>query len=106
MNSINELINELDKLMEIQDLQTKVICDDDDDPYFYGETFITDERAGDVEGNAAALFVRMGGKVNYNAVDEFNRVAAKKYRVGPGETDSFGWLSGIISTPKGIIVWG
>lgn len=106
MNGINELIKDLDNLMEIQDLQTQIITDDDDDPYFYGETFITDERAGEIEETAAAIFIRMGGKVNYNTVDEFNRVAVGKYRVGPGETDSFGWLTGTIYTPKGIIVWG
>lgn len=28
------------------------------------------------------------------------------YSWGPGETDSFGWLTGVIHTPAGKLVWG
>lgn len=28
------------------------------------------------------------------------------YRIFPGEQDSFGWLTGCIRTPKGVLVYG
>lgn len=41
-------------------------------------------------------------------INETNRskLERKGYRVSPGEKDSFGWLSGIILTEKGRIVFG
>ena len=32
--------------------------------------------------------------------------SANKYRIVPGEQDNSGWLSGVIVTPKGRIVYG
>ena len=32
--------------------------------------------------------------------------SANKYRIVPGERDSFGWITGVIVTPKGRIVYG
>lgn len=32
--------------------------------------------------------------------------SANKYRIVPGERDSFGWITGVIITPKGRIVYG
>ncbi len=32
--------------------------------------------------------------------------SANKYRIVPGEQDSFGWITGVIVTPKGRIVYG
>ncbi len=32
--------------------------------------------------------------------------SANKYRIVPGERDNFGWITGVIVTPKGRIVYG
>lgn len=42
------------------------------------------------------------GRVNYDAV---NTLTSQGFKVGPGETDSFGWVTGIIQTGKGIYVF-
>lgn len=43
------------------------------------------------------------GSPDNRAIDE---MAKAGYSVGPGETDSHGWVSGIIYTCKGMIVFG
>ena len=32
--------------------------------------------------------------------------SANKYRIVPGEQDNFGWITGVVITPKGRIVYG
>ena len=93
MNVI-DLIKKLDAFMPSAIARE---CEED------GHDYITN--ADEIEDDACALFIKTGGRVNYDAIDEFNR-QTKTYYVGPGETDSFGWLTGVIYTPKGMIVWG
>ena len=38
--------------------------------------------------------------------DNISILQTKGYCVGPGEKDSFGWLTGVIETSKGKIVYG
>lgn len=38
--------------------------------------------------------------------DNISILQTKGYSVGPGEKDSFGWLTGVIHTSKGAIVYG
>lgn len=43
------------------------------------------------------------GSCNWNNISKLKELG---YNVFPGESDSFGWLSGCIKTKKGIIVYG
>jgi hypothetical protein len=49
------------------------------------------------------LLISESGKPNYKNIDilEMNR-----FSVGSGEVDSFGWLTGIVETDKGNILFG
>lgn len=49
---------------------------------------------------ANELFITSHGTPNYNNINK------SKYRITPGEQDGFGWLSGVIKTSKGLIVFG
>ena len=52
---------------------------------------------------ACSFLITEEGKPNFAAMKLLER---NGFHVGPGETDSFGWLSGIIYTRKGKIVYG
>jgi len=49
------------------------------------------------------LLIKPNGKCDWNTIEEISR---RGFYVGPGEQDSFGWLTGLISTSKGSIVYG
>ena len=50
-----------------------------------------------------ATFITQGGGTNFAAIHE---IAKHGYTVSCGEKDSFGWLSGVLHTKKGRIVYG
>ena len=85
-----------------------------DDPTVVGGpgVYLTDTHPDQVEWvveAACAAFIDGCGRANFAAMAEFRQVAEDAgldLRVGSGETDSFGWLSGVIYTPKGMIVYG
>jgi hypothetical protein len=52
---------------------------------------------------AGEVLIRNDGRPNFV---EHEKLAAHGFRVSRGESDSFGWLSGVISTPKGLVVYG
>lgn len=52
---------------------------------------------------AEELLIKNDGRPNFA---EHEKLAAHGYRVSRGESDSFGWLSGVITTPKGLVVYG
>jgi hypothetical protein len=52
---------------------------------------------------AEELLIKNDGRPNFA---EHEKLAAHGFRVSRGESDSFGWLSGVITTPKGLIVYG
>jgi hypothetical protein len=56
----------------------------------------------DVESQACIYLITKNG-VSYNAINELKNVSIK---ITPGETDSFGWLTGCVHTKKGIVVFG
>ena len=93
--TITEFIEMLDKALE-GNLDTYV-CDED------GCTYIRD--TDDIDWAASGLFIGTGGFPNYEAMRQLKELSHGKYFITPGETDSFGWLSGCINTPKGIIVY-
>lgn len=49
------------------------------------------------------LLITPLGSIKYSAI---NYLRMMSFPVSPGETDSFGWLSGCIHTTKGIVVFG
>lgn len=49
---------------------------------------------------ANGLIIGENGNVNHAAISQI------RYRVGPGEKDSHGWLSGVIYTRVGKVVFG
>ena len=52
---------------------------------------------------AEELLIKNSGRPDFDAHE---KLATHGYRVSRGESDSFGWLSGVITTPKGLIVYG
>ena len=53
---------------------------------------------------AESTLVTPGGNPNYDAMEELKEATGCK--VTKGESDSFGWLTGVINTPKGKYVYG
>jgi hypothetical protein len=80
------------------------------DPSVVAKPYLTDGCEGDLPQSvqdavelACGELIASGGRPNYPAMRE---LATAGFPVGPGEVDSFGWLTGMISTPKGAIVYG
>ena len=49
------------------------------------------------------LLINDSGKCDWKNIEILNK---NGYYVGPGERDSFGWLTGVVYTDKGSIVYG
>jgi hypothetical protein len=49
------------------------------------------------------LLIDGSGKCNWENIKILNK---NGYSVGPGEKDRFGWLTGVVETKKGYIVYG
>lgn len=89
--------------MHITELVDRLCEGMGNDPY----RFLTDEPSELVEeivGLACEMFITSDGRTDYTAIRNFERESG--CRVGPGEVDSFGWLSGVIYTKAGKIVFG
>lgn len=56
----------------------------------------------EIEDLATQVLIN-NGKPNFNTIDVLKN---KGFKVVPGETDSFGWLTAIIETKKGDILFG
>ena len=69
-----------------------------------GRTYIRGQE--DIDLEASELFIESGGYPNYEAMLQLKELSGGRYFITPGEVDSFGWLTGCINTPKGIIVYG
>lgn len=52
---------------------------------------------------ADSLLITANGHPNYFNIAE---LTDDGYHVGPGEQDSFGWLTGVITTKSGMVVFG
>ena len=52
---------------------------------------------------AESLLINESGHCNWDNIETLKNAG---YYVGPGEKDRFGWLTGIIGTSKGDIVYG
>lgn len=71
--------------------------------------YLTDEenstsKIKELSTQASGIFISNAGQSVYTTF--LALYSANKYRIVPGERDSFGWLSGVIVTPKGRIVYG
>ena len=97
--NMTELIKMLDHLMESGDFKA-IVSDEDDCTYLKGDNVI------EIDYIASTLLIESGGQPNYEAMEQLKEMSNGRYFVTPGETDSFGWLTGCLHTPKGIIVYG
>ena len=66
------------------------------------EAFIR-HKVGKIESMCCDLLINSSGRCNWEVIAELQR---RGFYVGPGERDSFGWLTGILVTSKGDIVYG
>ena len=57
----------------------------------------------DIEGLACDVLITDNGRPSFQVM---RLLKQERFRVGPGEVDSFGWLTGVIYTRKGMIVYG
>lgn len=100
----------LDRMLELlKDIQndatlTKIIPDNiltDEGGYFAEDL---DPRIQEVLSLADDALITKEGHPNFRAMDFLKRNC---FYIGPGETDSFGWLTGCIYVPgKGSIIYG
>jgi hypothetical protein len=58
----------------------------------------------EIEGEADACLITDKGTPHYRAHQYLRETHG--FRVKPGETDSFGWLTGVIVTKRGYLVYG
>lgn len=58
----------------------------------------------EIVGAADVALISSGGSPHYQAHKHLHD--AYGYRVKAGETDSFGWLTGVILTKRGYLVYG
>lgn len=64
----------------------------------------------ELEFEASGIFIigsgRLAGQADFARHQILKNLSSGKYHITKGESDSFGWLSGKINTPRGIIVYG
>ena len=70
------------------------------------ETQEESELYDSLDGLCNYLFITDEGKPNHETMNDFSEFAPEGWHIGPGETDSFGWLTAIIHTPHGRFVYG
>ena len=99
ITSVSELIEKLDALMESGDFKA-TISDED------GRTYLSGDMVTELDADVSGVLIKSGGSPNYEAMDQLEKESNGRYFVTPGETDSFGWLTGCLHTPEGIIVYG
>ena len=75
----------------------------DPDQFLQGD-LVDDDINSELEELACGAFIHDSGKCNYRNMSIFH--VATGWAIGPGEQDSFGWLTGVIYTPKGKFVYG
>jgi len=67
------------------------------------EGYVEDPRADNICRLADVVLITKDGRPNWSAMAELRK---EGYIVERGEYDSFGWLTGVIHTRKGYIVYG
>lgn len=95
---IKAFIEELDQLMTV--MKDSITTPGD---------YLTDEENAtpvvqELSVEASGIFISNAGQSVYTTFLAI--YSANKYRIVPGEQDSFGWITGVVITPKGRIVYG
>ena len=106
---INELIVLLDQLMDLQDKEH--LLTEDTTEYFtdIGHLAGNDAFNGMMEKILILLdnnFITPEGHADHNRIGMLKTISNSKYSIERGEYDSFSWLSGVLITPRGKIVYG
>lgn len=81
------LINNLDAI----DIDKYLVISEDEEKYISNDN----PNSKLINHICSDIFVGPSGTVRRAYVDAFNH-KTNKYKVGPGEVDSFGWLTGVI----------
>ncbi len=97
--TVNDFIKKLDMMIETNNYHTSM-CEDD------GRTYLHGDEVTEIDYAASEMFILEGGMPDYDKIQTLRDMSNGKYWIFPGETDSFGWLTGCIKTPAGIIVYG
>lgn len=95
MNKLIAMINEAVVEENIRETETDNFEDIPEYDFYvkWSDSDVKDE----VENLCSELFILENGSPNYENIYAFNNMR-KDYYVGPGERDSFGWLTGVITT--------
>lgn len=108
---INKVIGLLDQLMV--DLQNINYPGENDSWYLHDIPSQHEEikkKIEEIEGAASGVFIissgRLTGQPDFERHRLLKTLSNGKYHITKGESDSFGWLSGKLNTPRGIIVYG
>ena len=56
-----------------------------------------------IESMCCDLLIDGSGHCNWELIEELQK---RGFYVGPGERDGFGWLTGVVGTLKGYVVYG
>lgn len=89
-------------LKELESIPENLRCQDGYDEYVDMQK-IPVELEERIASLADTLLITSEGGIIYSAL---GYLRTEGFPVSPGETDSFGWLSGCIHTRKGIVVFG
>lgn len=101
MKRLKELLND-DSNKVIKESEYEELYDEDDDfdeigndVAEFGEYAVYNDEAieEEIESLCCELFVK-GGRPDYSTIRKFKEMSG--YSVGPGERDSFGWLTGVV----------
>ena len=97
---IKSFISKLDSLMvELTENGKETTRND----YLTNEEHITPE-IDEISLEASGIFIDSEGRTKNTLL--LSIYSSGKYEIVRGEYDSFGWLTGVIITPKGRIVYG
>ena len=124
IHQILKIIKNIDSFMEVQKMTDKEkmiklinyfnevvveenICESEIDNFedgceydFYVKWPDEDVR-DEVDNICCELFILNNGIPNYENIRTFNNMQSD-FEVGPGERDSFGWLTGVVTTDRNI----
>ncbi len=100
----NTIMND-DRILTTIENGTGFIKQDHDD---YPED-VADEIEGifaEIEGMLNTIMIMAGGRPNNSNMTLLKSESVGKYHITRGEYDSFGWLTGVLNTPKGKFIYG
>jgi hypothetical protein len=90
-------------ILENSNIPDDVYCFLTDDEHPVNQTSYLKYIIRQIVDIADMILITHDGKVNYELLRELRK---DNIKIGPGEKDSFGWLTGVIYTKKGKIVYG